>query len=249
MRSRRFACAGGGQDHRDRADGSTDTAVLSGQPRQAVSRTTGYQAKVGTQRGLMAAPADGKIVAWSITLGSPGKRQIKFFNDNYGGASLAGISILKPGTRLFHRVTGESPLQSLQPYFGTTVQFPLGTALNVKKGYVIGLTVPSWAPALSLGMGNDTSWRASRAKGACAEPGTQSAQLDLRDLAQYRCLDRTARLTDTRGRSRRRSRRRRRTEQRHAEALEQRRHDLRVELRAGLVAELPGADRPSALRA
>jgi hypothetical protein len=164
-------------------------------PCQAVSRTTGYQAKVGANRGLMAAPADGKIVAWTITLGSPGKRQIKFFNENYGGASLAGISILKPGTKLFHRVTGQSPMQSLQPYFGTTVQFPLGTALNVKKGYVIGLTVPSWAPALALGMGNDTSWRASRARADCAEPGTQSAQLDIADLAQYRCLYRTARLT------------------------------------------------------
>jgi hypothetical protein len=164
-------------------------------PRQAVSRTTGYQAKVGTQRGLMAAPADGKIVAWTITLGKPGRRQIQFFNENYGGAAQAGISVLKPGTKLFHRVTGQSPLQSLQPYFGTTVQFPLGRALNVKKGYVIGLTVPSWAPALALGMGNDTSWRASRARGACAEPGVQSAQLDLKDLAQYRCLYRTERLT------------------------------------------------------
>jgi hypothetical protein len=164
-------------------------------PCQAVSRTTGYQAKVGTQRGLMAAPADGKIVAWTITLGKPGRRQIRFFNENYGGAAQAGISVLKPGTKLFHRVTGQSPLQSLQPYFGTTVQFPLGRALNVKKGYVIGLTVPSWAPALALGMGNDTSWRASRPRGACAEPGVQSAQLDLKDLAQYRCLYRTARLT------------------------------------------------------
>jgi hypothetical protein len=164
-------------------------------PCQAVSRTTGYQAKVGTQRGLMAAPADGKIVAWTITLGKPGRRQIRFFDENYGGAARAGISVLKPGTKLFHRVTGQSPLQSLQPYFGTTVQFPLGRALNVKKGYVIGLTVPSWAPALALGMGNDTSWRASRPRGACAEPGVQSAQLDLKDLAQYRCLYRTARLT------------------------------------------------------
>jgi hypothetical protein len=164
-------------------------------PCQAVSRTTGYQAKVGTNRGLMAVPADGRIVAWTITLGAPGKSQIKFFNDNYGGASLAGISILKAGTKLYHRVIGQSPLQSLQPYFGTTVQFPLGTSLPVKKGNVIGLTVPSWAPALALGMGNDTSWRASRARGACAKPGTQSAQLDLRDLAQYRCLYRTARLT------------------------------------------------------
>ena len=166
-------------------------------PCQAVSRTTGYQAKRGTNRGLMRAPADGEIVAWSITLGRPGRRQIEFFNENYGGAARAGISILKPGTRLFHRVTGESPLQNLQPYFGTSVQFPLGRALNVRKGYVIGLTVPSWAPALALGMGNDTSWRASRARGACAEPGVQSAQLDLKDLAQYRCLYRTARLTYT----------------------------------------------------
>ena len=166
-------------------------------PCQAVSRTTGYQAKVGATRGLMVAPADGKIVAWSITLGSPGRRQIRFFNQNYGGASRGGISILRPGTKLFYRVTGQSPLQSLQPYFGTTVQFPLGRALNVRKGYVVALTVPSWAPALALGFGNDTSWRASRARSACGEPGTQSAQLDLKDLAQYRCLYRTARLTYT----------------------------------------------------
>ena len=94
-----------------------------------------------------------------------------FFNENYGGASTAGISVLKPGTKLFHRVTGQSPIQSLQPYFGTTVQFPLGRALNVKKGYLIALTVPSWAPALALGMGNDTSWRASRARDGCAGAG------------------------------------------------------------------------------
>ena len=41
---------------------------------------------------------------------------------------------------------------------------PEDWALNVKKGYLIALTVPSWAPALALGMGNDTSWRASRAR-------------------------------------------------------------------------------------
>jgi hypothetical protein len=164
-------------------------------PCQAVSRTTGYQAKVGTNRGLMRAPAAGRIVAWTIALGAPAKRQISFFNENYGGASTAAITVMKPGTRLFHRVLARAPLQSLQPYFGTTVQFPLATSLPIKKGQVVGLTVPSWAPALALGMGNDTSWRASRARGACAEPGTQSAQMDVRDLAQYRCLYRTARLT------------------------------------------------------
>lgn len=164
-------------------------------PCQAVSKTTGYQAKVGATRALFAAPADGKIVAWTITLGKPGPTQIKFFNDNYGGAARAGISVLKPGSKLFGRVTGQSPLQNLQPYFGQTVQFPLGRALNVKKGYVVALTVPSWAPALSLGMGNDTSWRASRARGGCDDTDSQTAQLRLAGLAQYFCLYRTARLT------------------------------------------------------
>jgi hypothetical protein len=166
-------------------------------PCQAVSRTTGYQAKVGAQRGLMLAPADGKIVAWTITLGTPGRRQIRFFDQNYGGVSTAGISVLKTGTKLFGRVTGSSPIQHLQPYFGTTVQFPLARALDVRKGYLVALTVPSWAPALALGMGNDTSWRASRARNGCQQPGVQSAQRALGDLAQYRCLYRTARLTYT----------------------------------------------------
>jgi hypothetical protein len=164
-------------------------------PCQAVSRTTGYQAKVGAERGIFAVPADGKIVAWTITLGKPGPKQVAFFNENYGGAARAGISILKPGTRLFGRVTGQSPLKALAPFFGQTVQFPLGRALNVKKGYLIALTVPSWAPALSLGMGNDTSWRASRGRGRCQATGNQTAQLRLKALAQYRCLYRTARLT------------------------------------------------------
>lgn len=164
-------------------------------PCQAISRTTGYQAKVGADRGVFAAPAAGKIVAWSITLGRPGPKQVAFFDQNYGGAARAGISILKPGAKLFGRVTGQSPVKALAPFFGQTVQFPLGRALNVKKGYLIALTVPSWAPALSLGMGNDTSWRASRGRGRCQDTDQQTAQLRLEALAQYRCLYRTARLT------------------------------------------------------
>ena len=164
-------------------------------PCQAVSRTTGYQAKVGARRQVMAAPTDGKIVAWTITLGSPGKSQIHYFNDNYGGAATAGISVLKPGKKLRHKVNGHSPLQRLQPYFGTTVQFPLDRSLTVRKGYLVALTVPSWAPALALGMDTGTLWRASRATSACDEPGRESAQLALGNQVPYRCLYRTARLT------------------------------------------------------
>ena len=48
-------------------------------PCLAVSRTTGYQAKVVDSRAHYVIPANGRIVAFSIRLGAPNKRQIKFF--------------------------------------------------------------------------------------------------------------------------------------------------------------------------
>jgi hypothetical protein len=171
------------------------TPSCPGKPCLAVSRTTGYQAKVGTERGLFVAPQAGRIVAWTISLGAPTKKQVSFFDQTLGGASSAGISVLKPGDKLFGRVTGQSPIEPLQPYFGDTVQFPLARSLTVKKGYVVALTVPTWAPALSVGYGNDTSWRASRTKDQCSDTATQTALLELNALAQFRCLYRTARLT------------------------------------------------------
>ena len=207
-------------------------------PCQAVSRTTGYQAKVGTQRGLMTAPADGKIVAWTITLGTPGPRQIKFFNENYGGASVGRH--LDPQARhqaVPPRHRRRARCRACSRTSGRPSSSRSARALNVKKGYVIGLTVPSWAPALALGMGNDTSWRASRARSALRGAGDPVRAARPRDLAQYRCLYRTARLTYTRDADHD-AEARRSAERRHAQALEQRRDDLRVELRAGLVAQL-----------
>jgi hypothetical protein len=164
-------------------------------PCLAVSRTTGYQAKVGSTRGLMTIPADGRIVAWTIALGKPGKKQTAFFNSKLGGESQAQITILNPRRKLRSRAVGQGEPQKLTPYFGTTVQFPLKTSIPVKKGWVVALSVPTWAPALAVGLGGDTSWRASRGKGKCNDTGSQTAQLAPNQLAQYYCLYRTARLT------------------------------------------------------
>ncbi len=161
----------------------------------AISRTTGYQAKVGTNRGLMKAPESGRIVAWTIRLSKPGARQIAFFNERLGGAPSAGITVLRPGKRLFGRVVTQSPVVELTPFLGQTIQIPLETTLAVKKGQLIGLTVPTWAPALATGLGSDTSWRASRKAGDCDDTATQTAQSTIRDLAQYRCLYQKVRLS------------------------------------------------------
>jgi hypothetical protein len=161
----------------------------------AVSRTTGYQAKVGTNRGLMKIPENGRIVAWTIRLSKPGPKQISFFSERLGGKPSAGIAIVRPGKRLYGRVVAQSPVVDLNPFLGQTVQFPLETSIPVKKGSMLALTVPTWAPALATGLGGDTSWRASRPAGDCDDTSTQTAQTDIRDLAQYRCLYQRVRLS------------------------------------------------------
>jgi hypothetical protein len=162
-------------------------------PCLAVSRTTGYQTKVIDNRNAFVVPANGKIVAWTIGLGDPDRRQIRFFDDNYGAAS-AQLTVLRRGRRLFGRVITQSPVQELQSYFGQRVQFPLQRALNVKKGYMVALTVPTWAPALTQLLSDGSSWRASRPRNGCEDTETQTAQTRLGSLTQYRCRYR-ARLT------------------------------------------------------
>jgi hypothetical protein len=162
-------------------------------PCLAVSRTTGYQAKVVDSRAAYIVPADGRIVAWTIGLGNPDARQIEFFEDNYGEAS-AGLTILRRGTRLYHRVMAATPVMRLQSYFGQKVQFPLERSIPVKKGYVVALTVPTWAPALTQLLDDGSSWRASRAKNRCSDTDSQTAQTRVGQRTQYRCLYK-ARLT------------------------------------------------------
>jgi len=166
-----------------------------GSPCLAVSRTTGYQAKVVDSRATYVVPADGRIVAFTLRLGAPNKRQIKFFEDNFGKAS-AGLSVIRRGERLFGRVIDQSPIYQLSNYFGQTVQFPLERSIPVVKGNMIGLTVPTWAPALSTLTDDGSSWRASRALNACDNTDRQTAQTSVGALTQYRCLYK-ARLTYT----------------------------------------------------
>jgi hypothetical protein len=180
--------------------GATTPATVPscpGSPCLAVSRTTGFQVKVGTERNLESAPRAGTVVAWTITLGNPNATQIKYFDANEGGPSEAGIAILEPQRKpnLTYKLIAQSPLVKLQPYFGKTAQFPLETTIPVKKGYVVALTVPSWAPALALGFGNDTSWRASRPKSGCTSTSSQTTQTAIGTPVQYYCLYQTARLT------------------------------------------------------
>lgn len=175
----------------------------------AVTRTTGYQLSTASAKDVMVIPKDGRIVAWTISLGDPstkptkdpqtgkkGKSQVQFFDDNYGGEASAGIAILTTGIKRRARTIALSPIIKLEPYFGKTVQFALEQSIAVKKGDLVALNVPTWAPALAVGLPNTFIWRASRTEN-CSDPSVNQLQTSqaLNQLTQYNCAYKTARLT------------------------------------------------------
>jgi hypothetical protein len=172
------------------------TPSCPGSPCLALTRTTGFQVKVGSSRSLVNVSKEGTVVAWTVTLGKPNATQVKFFNSNEGGTASAAIAILEKQRKpnLTYKLIAQSPYVQLEKYFGKTAQFPLASTIPVKKNDIIALAVPTWAPVLALGFTNETSWRASRARSSCSTTSAQSVQ-SVGASVQYYCLYRQARLT------------------------------------------------------
>jgi hypothetical protein len=155
-------------------------------PCLAISRTTGYQTMVGDKKGPYRAPAGGRIVAWTIALGNPNEQQVAFFDDAFGPAK-AGLTVLRRGKKKLQRFNvARSGFQRLAPYFGQVVQFPLHRTFHVRKGDIIALTVPTWAPALSPLLSDGSAWLASRPRGGCDDTDTQTAHTEP-GPTRYRC--------------------------------------------------------------
>lgn len=125
-------------------------------------RQTGFQAKVGTTKNFTTVPANGHIVAWTLPLAAVSASQVDDVNSRYGGAPRVAVVVLAPQGKSVFKVVQKGPLVDVTKYLGTTPTFALPTALPVKKGQVIGITVPTWAPVIQLGLGADTSWRSTR---------------------------------------------------------------------------------------
>lgn len=175
--------------------GSCPGVPTDDQSCQSLTQVTAYQAKVGPDRALYQAPADGRIVAWTLSLGNPSKSQIAYYEKRYGGRAQAAIVVLDSGKKLSRTVVAKGPVTTLNPYIGTTVQFPLVETLAIKKGQYVAVTVPTWAPIMQLGLGADTSWRSSRASNSCLTLEVQFALLGSRTNAFFRCLYKSVRLT------------------------------------------------------
>jgi hypothetical protein len=139
---------------------------------------TGFQAIADGVVKPYEVPFDGKIVAWSITLSRPSNKEtdtttneIAFFNEFLGKPSEARIGILRPieGSKPpQYKLVRQSPIQVLNPYFGSTPVFALDHPLTVLKGQIVALTVPTWAPMFAFNVSSEDTWRGSRLPEHCA---------------------------------------------------------------------------------
>lgn len=176
--------------------GATADAVTPSCPDSCfvVTRTTALQVRSGQTKYPTTAPKSGRVVAFTLQLGRLSDRQISFFNSTYGGTSRVQVTVLRGKPKRFFEVVAQTGIFRIQPFFGTTVTFPLKTTLPVRKGDVIALTVPTWAPVLAVNLPRENGWRASRAT-RCDDLFTLTAQQVIGNEAQYKCLYQTARVT------------------------------------------------------
>jgi len=154
---------------------------------RAITETTAYPVRAGAVKAPMTAPADGRIVAFTLRIGKPTRKQNKFFKDHYGGTARVRLTTFKYGPKLSVTVTHQSDEVRLEPYFGKTVQIPLGKTLAVKKGEAVAITTQTWAPMLAVNAGQDNTWRASRTRGSCELFNVQTALLGARTKGTFGC--------------------------------------------------------------
>jgi hypothetical protein len=148
------------------------------EPCRVEGHVSGFQVMAGGVPNPYEAPFDGKIVAWSISLSRPSRKdtgkttdEVGFFNDFLGSPSRARIGVLrrlKGSKPPRYKLVRQSPLQTLNPHFGSTPVFALEHPLTVLRGQVVALTIPTWAPMFAFNVAENNTWRGSRPPGKCS---------------------------------------------------------------------------------
>ena len=171
---------------------------------RVIAKVTGFQVLAengeGERKNLpFRVPFGGVLTSWTIALAFPTDQQRAFFNRVAGSPAKARIGVLRrvPDTSPpRYRLLRQTPPRSLTGWFGRTPRFRVRPAIPVRRGDVIALTVPTWAPALAIDIPKRNRWRASRSPGRCLKPEHQRRSRPHQTLGGriYGCLYETARL-------------------------------------------------------
>lgn len=159
-----------------------------------VGKVTGFQLLIDNKSNIYRVPSDGRIVAWGLTLGAPKPNQQEFFDRVLGKGAKASLAILRKDRKIQdrYRLVRQSQLIDLEPYFGRSPAFQFTKPLRTKKGDMIALSVPTWAPAFSVDLPTQTGWLADRTSDKCEDVKGGSPHES--GFRRYQCIYRTARL-------------------------------------------------------
>jgi hypothetical protein len=170
-------------------------------PCQAIGSVTGFQTNNGQTAQPFLIRHAGVIKAWTLTLAQPTNSQRSFFNGFFGTPPEARLSILRkvPNTSPpRYELRSQGAIKVLSPFLGQTVRF--SSNISVERNDIVGISVPTWAPAFSQNLSSANVWRASREPGTCTNStairqGEPQSKIGRR--ATYGCKYTTARLLYT----------------------------------------------------
>jgi hypothetical protein len=184
------------------ASPSCPTGVSPAQCFIILTRTTAIQTVTAGVINPTRVTSPGWIVAFTVglsKLSNVTKTELSYLHEldtAYGGTPQVALTVLKPGRKDKYTVEAQSGTYHLIPFLGQVLQEPLSlppsftqlTALPVKPGDVIGLTVPTWAPVLSYNL-NATkyAYRQSRTANCKNAAGTETAQTTIGSGVRYLC--------------------------------------------------------------
>jgi hypothetical protein len=167
-----------------------------------LTRTTAVQTVSDSVINPTRVNQPGWIVAFSVGLSKLSSKPateasyLKKLDESYGGTPQLQLTVLKPGPKNTFSVQAQSGVYHVTPFLGQVLQEPLSlpdtfttfTALPVKRGDVIALSVPTWAPVLTYDLASDQfGYRQSRSTGCKNPPTTETAQSHVGQSTAYRC--------------------------------------------------------------
>jgi hypothetical protein len=167
-----------------------------------LERTTAIQTKSDGVSSPTVIKQDGWIVAFTVGLSrlSTNAKTVHSLlhglDTAYGGVPQLALTVLKPGAKGTYTVAAQSGDYHLIPFLGQVLTEPLSlppkfsafTALPVKQGDVLALTVPTWAPILTYNLsGGQFAYAQSRTSNCSSAAGSQTAQTKVGASARYGC--------------------------------------------------------------
>ncbi len=176
-------------------------------PCTATGRVTGFMIKADGRKHPYNIFQTGKIVAWAIDVSKPTKDQYDFFgtllqNDSFGKHPSARIGVIKNKGHGQYKLLKQSPALDLKPVLGNKQVFTLDKPLKVRRGQVVALSLPTWAPSFASSVSvSGNRWRASRRSKKCnvdrdhiQNAKSSKAQQKVGSVRPYKCQYSAARL-------------------------------------------------------